>query len=83
MPACDLILLSYFHCPNNARILLLAQLNIIVNMPPLNGGAHHRGLCNARLQLPLGRQVDDDGQVDDGHRAQHCQGLQSNGYGSI
>ena len=56
---------------------LLAQLHIIVNVPALYGGAHHRSLPNAGLQLPLCGQVDDDGQVDDGYRAEDCQGLKA------
>ena len=52
-------------------------------MPPLDGGAHHWSLRYAGLQLPLGRQVDDDGQVDEGHRAQHAQGLEAKSFNEL
>ena len=55
--------------------LLLALLYVIVNLHCLHRGAHHRGLTNPALQLSLGRQVDDDGEVDDGHSTEHCQSL--------
>ena len=58
------------HSPN-----LLAGLNVVVDLPVLHGGAHHGGLPDAALHLPLGGQVDDHREVDDGHGAQHGQGL--------
>ena len=51
--------------------LLLAQLNVVLDGPALNGGAHHRGLSDPGLQLPLRRQVDDHRQVDNRHRREH------------
>ena len=58
------------HSPN-----LLAGLDVVVYLPVLHGGAHHGGLPDATLHLPLGGQVDDHREVDDGHGAQHGQGL--------
>ena len=54
---------------------LLAGLDVVVDLPVLHSGAHHGGLPDAALHLPLGGQVDDHREVDDGHGAQHGQGL--------
>lgn len=54
---------------------LLAGLDVVVYLAVLDGGAHDGRLPNPALHLPLGGQVDDHRQVDDGHGAQHRQGL--------
>ena len=54
---------------------LLAGLDVVVYLAVLDGGAHDGRLPDAALHLPLGGEVDDHRQVDDGHGAQHRQGL--------
>ena len=43
----------------------------LVRLPHGGGGAHDGELQQPRAQLPLGRHVDDEGEVDQGDRAQH------------
>ena len=42
--------------------------------PHGGGGAHHGELQQAGHELPLGRHVHDEGEVHQGHRAQHRAG---------
>ena len=53
----------------------LAQLHVVVDLPALHGGAHYRRLSYPALHLPLGGQVDDDREVDDGDGRQDGEGL--------
>ena len=53
----------------------LAQLHVVVDLPALNRGTHHRRLPYPALHLPLGGQVDDDREVDDGDGRQDGEGL--------